>query len=147
MSVTTGRTENELPWTPVYQEYCPLLFEAINEGDKVAARFLQWLCGALAGYVITGAKKLNMQDREITMVVSGGVAKSGAILGEFLQQRLKEDLSGIKCVDARFEPVVGALLIEYDRLYPEGIPKEVTSCIEQSCTKKKLFREFSKAAV
>ena len=142
MSVTTGRTETETPWKPVYQEYCPLLFEAIRAGDRTASEYIQWLCDELARYVIVAAGKLNMLGREITVVLSGGVPKSGAIMGDLLQKRFEADLPAFKCLNARFEPVVGALLLEYDRIYPGGIPMEVTRNIEQSCVDRKLFRIF-----
>jgi len=136
MSVTTGRTETEIPWTPVYKDYSPLLFRAIEMKDQAAADYLEWFCDGLAGYVITAVKKLGMRDREITMVLSGGVPKSGAIIGETLEKRLREDLPRVKCLDARLEPVAGALLLEYDRLYPDGIPPEVIVRLKRSCADK-----------
>ena len=143
MSVTTGLSESDKPWMPEYKEYSHLLFQAVNAGDPVANRYLEWLCGELARYVIVAARKLNMQNREITMVLSGGVPKSGSLMVDILQQKLKEELPGIKCIHGRFEPVVGALLLEYDRLYPEGFPKDLIQNLKQSCTERNLFRSVS----
>ena len=143
MVVTTGRTETEKPWVPVYKDFSPLLFQAINLGDSVATDYLEWFCRELAQYVIIAAHKPNMQNRKITMVLSGGVPKSGSLMVDLLQSRLKEELPGINCVHARFEPVVGALLLEYDRLYPSGIPEEVMRHIERSCTERNLISTFS----
>jgi N-acetylglucosamine kinase-like BadF-type ATPase len=142
MSVTTGRTETELPVRPVYKEYSPLLFQAIRMGDAVAREYIEWFCRELARYVIVAARNLSMQDRDIVMVLSGGVSKSGSIMVDLLQQRLKEELPGIRCLNARFEPVVGALLLAYDRIYPEGIPAEVMSRLEDCCGERNLFRTF-----
>ena len=147
MSITTGRTETEKPWVPVYKDYSPLLFQAIEMGDNTSREYLEWFCAELARYVIIGARKLGMRDREISMVLSGGVPKSGSVMGELLQKRLEEDLPGIKCLDARFEPVVGALLLEYDRLYPGGIPDDVMRQTEQCCADRNLFRLVSGGAV
>ena len=143
MAVTTGRTETETPWKPAHKEYSPLLFQAIKMGDPVANDYLGWFCEELARYVIVAARKLSMQDREITMVLSGGVPKSGSLMVDLLQKHLLKDLPGIKCVHGRFEPVVGALLLEYDRIYPEGIPEEVMKRLEQGCAEHNLFRSFS----
>jgi N-acetylglucosamine kinase-like BadF-type ATPase len=142
MSITTGRTETELPWRPEHKEYSPLLFQAIKMGDKVAREYVEWFCRGLARYVVNAARKLKMEDREITLVVSGGVPKSGSIMTDLLQQRLKEDLPGITCLNALFEPVIGALLLEYDRLYPEGIPADVIGEMKRSCTERNLLREI-----
>ncbi|MDR2019980.1 MAG: hypothetical protein LBQ14_04360 [Treponema sp.] len=142
MSVTTGCAETSVPWIPSYKEYSPLLFQAINMGDTVAQRYIEWFCGELARYVIVGAGKLGMKDREITMVLSGGVPKSGSVMVELLQKNLRKDLPKINCLNARFEPVVGALLLEYDRLYPDGIPGEVMREIEHCSAERNLFRLF-----
>ena len=140
MAVTAGRNENELPWEPVYQDYSPLLFEAIKSGDKVSSEYLEWYCGGLAQYVINGAEKLKMRDREITLIISGGVPKSGTIISELIGSKVRERLPGVKCKNAVFEPVVGALLLEYDRIYPDGIPENIMRPLEQSCAKRNLFR-------
>ena len=143
MALTTGRSETERPWTPVYKDYSPILFQAIKMGDPVARDYIEWFCGELAWYIIIAAGKLKMREREISMVLSGGVPKSGSLMLALLEQGLKKELPGIKCLHARFEPVVGALLLEYDRLYPAGIPDEVTRRLEQSCAGRNLFRSFS----
>ena len=143
MHMTAGRNENETQWEPAFQDYSHLLFHAIKAGDKVAGGYLEWFCRDIARYVITGSKKLNMQDREITLVLSGGVAKNGALMSELLEKRLKEELPLLKCVNARLEPVAGALLLEYDRLYPDGIPQNVMQNIEQGCKERSLYRTFT----
>ena len=143
MALTTGSTETETRWQPNYQDYSPLLFQAIKMGDTVSKNYLEWFCKELAQYVIVASRKLGMQDREIRMVLSGGVPKSGSLMGKLIEKRLKEELPGVSCVNARFEPVIGALLLEYDRLYPEGISKEMMGQIERSCTEYSLFRTFT----
>ena len=142
MSITTGCSETEKPWIPVYKDYSPLLFQALRAGDAVANNYLEWFCHDLARYVIIAADKLGMREREITMVLSGGVPKSGSLMVDLLQKHLKEDLKGIKCVHARLEPVVGALLLEYDIIYPEGIPEAIMERLEKCCRERNLFRSL-----
>jgi N-acetylglucosamine kinase-like BadF-type ATPase len=143
MHITAGRHKTETQWEPLYQEYSSLLFQAIKMGDKVAKDYLDWLCKDLARYVIVASQKLNMQDREITVVLSGGVAKNGALMSELLEMELKKQLHKVKCVNARLEPVAGALLLEYDRLFTDEIPQDVMHRFEQSCTERDLFRKFT----
>jgi N-acetylglucosamine kinase-like BadF-type ATPase len=143
MSVTTGCTETDVPWTPSYKEYSPLLFQAVNMGDAVAKMYIEWFCRELARYVIVAAEKLGMKDREITMVLSGGVPKSGSIMVELLQKNLKQDLPGINCLNARFEPVIGALLLGYDKFYSGKIPPDLMREIERCSAERNLFRSFS----
>jgi N-acetylglucosamine kinase-like BadF-type ATPase len=143
MSVTTGCTETEVPWRPSYKEYSPLLFQAIKMGDAVAEKYIEWFCKELAHYVIVAARKLGMKNREVIMVLSGGVPKSGSIMVELLQKNLKKDLPGINCLNARYEPVMGALLLEYDRLYPDGIPEDAMKEIDRCSVERNLFRSFS----
>jgi N-acetylglucosamine kinase-like BadF-type ATPase len=142
MSVTTGCTETDIPWRPSYKEYSPLLFQAIQMGDTVAREYIEWFCRELARYVIVAAIKLGIQKQEITMVLSGGVPKSGSIMVDLLQKDLKEDLPGTKCLNARFEPVVGALLLEYDHLYPDGIPGDVMRDLERCSGEHDLLRRL-----
>jgi N-acetylglucosamine kinase-like BadF-type ATPase len=143
MSVTTGRAETEAPWRPVYQDYGPLLFQAIRMGDAVAKDYIDWFCAGLARYVTTAARRLDIQDRDFTLVLSGGVPKGGDVMRGLLEQKLKEEMPALRCVNARFEPVVGALLLEYDRLYPEGVPPEVMDELERSAGRYRLFRSLA----
>jgi N-acetylglucosamine kinase-like BadF-type ATPase len=143
MADTTGRTETEMPWRPVYKAYCPLLFQAIRMGDRVARNYIEWFCEELAQYVIVAARKLSMENREIILVLSGGGPKSGSVMVELLGQNLLKHLPGIKCLNARFEPVVGALLLEYDRLYPRGIPEKVIKELESCTAERNLLRSFT----
>ena len=140
MLCTTGRTEDELPKKPVYNEFCPLLFEAIRLGDAVSLQYIDQFCAALANYVIVAAKKLDMINKSFPVVISGGVCKGDNIITELIEKYLKEKIPGAYCINARFEPVVGALLLELDRIYSQGIPKNVLETLERCCMERKLFR-------
>jgi N-acetylglucosamine kinase-like BadF-type ATPase len=142
MMLTTGRTEEEKPWYyPVYQEYCPLLFRAIAEGDKVSIEYLDWLCGELVEYIVVGVKKLSIGERGFDVVLSGGVSKGGDIMGERLRCHLDRRLPNARFVEARLEPVVGALLLGYDKLYPNGVPEDVMKTLDKCCGERGLFRK------
>lgn len=138
--VTTGRTEEEGPKRPEYKEFAPLLFEAIRMGDRVAAEYADRFCRALAQYVIVAARQLGMQERPICVVISGGVCKGDSVISELVEKHLQAALPGAYCVDARLEPVVGALLLEYDKIYPQGVPQDVMARLEAACAARGLFR-------
>ena len=140
MVITTGKTEGEKPQYPVYKDYGPLLFRAIEVGDKVASEYLDWLCEGLVSYVDIGADILSVGGRNLTVVLSGGVPKGGDIMYERLEFFLKRRLPNAELVAARFEPVVGAILLGYDKLYPSGVPDDVMASLEKGCADRGLFR-------
>lgn len=137
---TTGRTENEEPIRPVYKDFAPLLFQAIAMEDSLAKAFLERFGRELAHYVVVAAQRLGMAERNITVVMSGGVCKGDSLLTKTVERYLRKELPGACCVDARYEPVVGALLLEYDKLYPNGVPCAVMAELERGCARLGLFR-------
>jgi N-acetylglucosamine kinase-like BadF-type ATPase len=142
MAMTTGRTEEEKPtFYPVYKEYSPLLFKAISKGDAVATEYLDWLCGELVEYIVIGVRKLNIGERPFNVVLSGGVSKGGDIMGERLDFYLNKRLPNARFVDAKFEPVVGAMLLGFDRVYPDGVPNDVLKTLDKCCAERNLYRK------
>ena len=139
--ITTGRTEHEKPTRPIYQQYSPLLFRAIAEGDKIATNYLDWLCKEIVEYVAIGVKKVAIGTRSLTVVLSGGVPKGGDIMYERLQHFLKVRLPKARCVDAKLEPVVGAMLLGYDKIYPSGLPRGLHETLEENSAKRGLIRK------
>ena len=140
MVVTTGRTVDEEPRCPVYKDYCPLLFRAVELGDPVACGYLDWLCEELVNYVVIGVNKLGIGERELALVLSGGVPKGGNVLRERLEHFAKVKLPNAHVIEARLEPVVGALLLQYDKIYPQGIPGGVLSNLYRNCSARSLYR-------
>jgi len=140
MEITTGCSEHEKPKDPVYKDYAPLLFRAIDLDDEVAKNYLDWLCKELVNYVVIGVNELSIGDRELNVVLSGGVPKGGDIMRHRLLSHLSKALPNASLIDAKLEPVVGALLLGYDNYYPQGIPKNVTDTLDLNCAERKLFR-------
>ncbi|MCL2819552.1 MAG: hypothetical protein FWD38_01775 [Oscillospiraceae bacterium] len=141
MMITTGRSEHEEPIYPVYKDYAHLLFHAIEQNDAISLSYLDWLCKELVKYVEIGVNELSIGQRNLDVVLSGGVPKSGDIMRERLHFYLTQALPNAVLIDAKLEPVVGALLLGYDRVYPDGIPKNITETLEQNCIDRKLLRE------
>ena len=142
MVITTGRTEDEKPNYPLYQSYAPLLFKAIDEKDKIAVDYLDWLVKEIVQYVVIGVNKVGIGDRKLNVVLSGGVPKGGDIMRERLQHYLKESLPNSTCVEARLEPVVGAMLLAYDKIYPNDVPEDVMKNLEKHAAERNLIRKI-----
>jgi N-acetylglucosamine kinase-like BadF-type ATPase len=142
MAITTGRTEDDKPQYPTYKDYAPLLFRAIGQGDAVACDYLDWLCAELVNYVVIGVNKLNIGKRGLTLVLSGGVPKGGDIMRERLEYFTMKKLPDAQVVEAKLEPVVGALLLQYDMIYPNGIPGDVLANLHKHCDKRGLYRKI-----
>jgi len=140
MEITTGRTEDEKPKYPEYKDHAPLLFRAIDQNDSVAYNYLDWLCRDLIRYVVIGVNELSIGNRELTVVLSGGVPKGGDIMRERLCHHLNQILPNAKLISAKLEPVAGAMLLGYDKIYPQGIPSGINDVFERNCMKYKLFR-------
>ena len=140
MHISAGSNEEGEQWEPAYKDYCHLLFKAVKAGDSVAVNYLEKFCQGLARYILLGAKKLAMQEREICLVLSGGVPKSGSLIVDLLKENLEKDLKGISCIQASFEPVVGALLLDYDKVYSGNIPMDIRSRLEKNCKVRNLLR-------
>jgi N-acetylglucosamine kinase-like BadF-type ATPase len=142
---TTGRTLDEPPRPPAYKEFCPLLFEAMRMGDAVSLRYIDEFCAALANYVAVAAKRLNIGGRPLPVVISGGVCKEGdGIVAELIEKHLKKTMPKASCLNARLEPIAGALLMELDRIYPQGVPEGVMRTLEGCCAERGLFRDVGR---
>ncbi|MCL2708761.1 MAG: hypothetical protein FWF03_06555 [Defluviitaleaceae bacterium] len=142
MALTTGRSEFEAPWRPRYHDYTHLLYKAISSGDEVAVNYFEKFSADMANYVISGAKRLGITDRPLTLVLSGGVLKNFG-MSEIIARRVLSALPGTRCVDAAYEPVVGSLLLGFDDVYPDGLPDDVLKNIDEGCEKFGLFRELA----
>ena len=141
MRITTGRTETEATWEVSYKDYCPMLFQAVRMGDETAYAFLDNFCKALVNYIVAGAKRLSLNKAGFPVVLSGGAPKGGAVMGEMLEKHLRAHFPKGICVEARLEPVAGALLLAYDRFYPDGIPGDVQENLEKHYREKHLIRK------
>jgi len=141
IEITTGYGEEEQPVYPVYKDHAALLFRAIERNDSVAYNYLDWLCKELIRYVVIGVEELSIGGRELTVVLSGGVPKSGDIMRERLLYHLQQALPNASLISAKLEPVAGAMLLGLDKIYPQGIPSGINDVFEQNCIQRKLLRE------
>ncbi len=121
-----------------YSKLCPLVFEAAAMGDAVAAEIL-WKMGIGWGeYVAAAARELGIaHETNIPVVCSGSVFKgSPHIPREAMQTVFAKKLPGASLVEARYEPVVGGVVMG---LYAIGA-KDWEHNLAQSAKKLGLLR-------
>jgi N-acetylglucosamine kinase-like BadF-type ATPase len=119
---------------PVVAELAPLVFEAYNEGDKVAGKIIDLACKGVALTVKAVVKGLNMNQDTFKIVLSGGNFTHQPVYVEKLRPQLKKVAPNAEAVMPKFEPVVGAILLALKECSISATP-EMLAHIEQSWAK------------
>lgn len=103
----------------------PVLVEAVRAGDAAAGRIVSEFGERLARYVTAGLRRFDMVHLEQDVVLSGGVFKADLPgLRESLARALAKDVPGARLREARYEPVVGALLLALEERGERGVSLE-----------------------
>ncbi len=96
---------------------CPLVFEAALAGDAVAVEIIVRQGKGLAEYATAMVRRFHMQDLEFEVVLAGSVFKGvGPLLIDTITQEVHREAPRARIVRARFEPVIGSVLLAYDAL-------------------------------
>ncbi len=96
---------------------CPLVFEAANTGDDVAAGIIVKQGLALAEYATAAIRRFGMQNLEFDVVLVGSLFKGqGPLLVDTITQAIHRVAPHAHVVRAQFEPAVGGVLLAYDAL-------------------------------
>lgn len=96
---------------------CPLVFEAADEGDAVAADIIIRQGEALAEYATASIRRFGMQGLEFDVVLSGSLFKGqGPLLIDTITQAVHRVAPHTRIVRTQFEPAVGGVLLAYDAL-------------------------------
>jgi N-acetylglucosamine kinase-like BadF-type ATPase len=121
----------------------PLVFQAACEGDQVACHIVKALGEGLAELVTAGLKRFDMAGLEVEVVLSGNIFKApGRLLQEVMSAAIHMAAPRARLVNARYEPVVGALLLGLEALgvaIDEGVKRNV----ETSSKRLGLIRELA----
>jgi N-acetylglucosamine kinase-like BadF-type ATPase len=119
----------------------PLLFEAACADDGVATAIIRSFGLGLAELVAAGLLRMNLAAEPVEVVLSGSVFKGP---GTLLQQTIAAGLAPVApaatLVDARYEPVVGALLLGLEALGWDG--PAAREAIEDGSRRHGLIREL-----
>jgi N-acetylglucosamine kinase-like BadF-type ATPase len=95
----------------------PVVFEAALEGDAEAARILVRQGEGLAEYVTAMARRFHMTNLTFDVVLAGSIFKGvGPLLIDTITQVIHQTAPKANIVRARYEPVVGSMLLAYDAL-------------------------------
>ncbi len=90
----------------------PILEQAVACGDAVAAQIVTGFGQRLARYVTAGLRRFDMAGLPVEVVLSGGIFKARLPgLGETVSQAILAAAPSASLIEARYEPVVGALLL------------------------------------
>ena len=104
-----------VPWLRL-GELAPLVFEAA-ETDDVAAQIVDRQAAEIVAFVRAAVKRLGLADREVEVVLGGGVLQAGnaRLLGG-IETELREVGPRLVVHVAASRPIVGSVLLGLDRL-------------------------------
>ena len=105
--------------------YLPILLEeAAKQGDNVAAQIWEDYGSAIVAFLTARMRKMELLNLETDIVLSGSIFKCkyrGFI--ERVQKEIRSKIPGAAIIEARYEPVVGAMLMGIERINGEGLAK------------------------
>lgn len=98
-------------------DLAPMVFDAAYEGDRVASGIVKSFGDGLAELVIAGLERFDMTGLEVDVVLSGNVFKgSSQLIEEVMIASIHLVAPRARLVNARYEPVVGAVLLGLEAL-------------------------------
>jgi N-acetylglucosamine kinase-like BadF-type ATPase len=98
-------------------ELMDVVVAAVRSGDAVAVQLVSDFGQRLARYVVAGLRRFGLTGLAPEVVLSGGIFKAElAPLRASVSAAILRDVPQARIVDARYEPVAGALLLALDRL-------------------------------
>jgi N-acetylglucosamine kinase-like BadF-type ATPase len=137
----TDFTTRKLTFKP--QSLYPCLLDAALEQDPAALDILRNFTDGLAAYVANALTRHLPSGCDAELVFSGGVFKGkGALVSDTVKKNIEPKFPRVRFVDARLEPVCGALLMLLDRRYNGKIPENVKNNFEVDCLQHDLTRKI-----
>jgi N-acetylglucosamine kinase-like BadF-type ATPase len=110
-----GMVEGMIPGERAY-EIAPLVFEEAGKGDQAAINIVTYFGVGCAELLVNGINRLEMADLDVEIVLSGGVFKAKSpLLREILARDVNREVPRAKFIEARYEPVVGAVLLALEK--------------------------------
>ena len=144
-----GITTRKLSFAP--QSLSPEVFKAAGKGDAVASRIVADFSEGVGAYLENAISRHLPRGCDAELVFSGGVFKGvGRMAADRIAESLAQKFPRLRFVNARLEPVCGALLMLLDRHYSVvekdgggngGIPPGVMKNFEQGCARYGLIRK------
>lgn len=123
------------------KDLAPIVFNTAGAGDTVSSKIIRSFGEGLAELVTSGLKRMNMTHLELEVVLSGSVFKGpGKLLEEVMAVEIHTVAPKASLVNARYEPVVGAMLLGMEAL-GLNTQNEVLRNIEVGCKEMGLVRQ------
>ncbi len=124
-----------------FKHIAPLVFEAAVAQDAAARHILIDFGSGLAELVTTALRRFEMHHMPIEVVLSGNIFKGR---GTLLEQTLRTEIAHVAplatLVSARYEPVVGAVLLGLEAI-GRNVTPAIQQAIESSCQRWQLIRQ------
>jgi N-acetylglucosamine kinase-like BadF-type ATPase len=134
-----AEVEQRLPGKGIL-DLAPLIFEEAALGDWAAVRILRNFGKGSARLVTHGLRRFHMTGIEVDVVLSGSVFKGqGTLLVDTIAKHIHKVAPRARLVNARYEPVVGAVLLGLEKARAPFTAK-VRAAIEESALKFGLVR-------
>lgn len=122
------------------KEIAPCLMRLAYEGDRAACEIIRSFGEGLAELVAAGLKRFAMESDEVEVVTSGNIFKGpGHLLQEVMLANIHMSAPKARLVNARYEPVVGAVLSGLEKIGVE-IDAGIKANIERSSQRLRLVR-------
>jgi len=126
------------------KELCGMIFESADEGDGVALKIINEFGISASRYITSGIKKYGLQDREVKIVISGGVFKAANnLLFETISNEIKDVAPKASIINALYEPVVGAMLLALDIKHHGKLAEDITANCHKSASALGLLRKIT----
>lgn len=101
-------------------ELSPLVMRGAKMGDAVALQIVNTAAERMVCYMEKAAKKLELDNEQVTLVLTGGVFKGdGEVLFQTIEKLIEEKNLHFVCTAANYEPVAGAALLLLDEIGSE----------------------------
>lgn len=114
-------------------ELSPLVMYAAKTGDSVSRQIIETAADRMVRYMELGARELGLENKQITLVLTGGVFKGdGQVLFDEIQRQIEEKHLRFTCTPAYYEPVAGAALLLLDELGAEKREKALETFAEDA---------------
>lgn len=134
-----AEVERRLPLNYIHA-IAPLVFQTAYEGDYVSGKIIRAFGEGLAELAVAGLRRFKMTDLAVDIVLSGSVFKGvGTLLEEVIIAYIHLAAPKARLVNARYEPVVGAVLLGLEAL-GTVVDEQVKQKIEESSRRLNLVR-------
>lgn len=121
----------------------PFVFECADEKDEISIDILTKFGEEISKFVYAGAKKLNITNEKIEVVITGGVfTRKNNIITETLKHELDKKSLDYTIVEPIYEPVLGALYMGYEEI-GVNIDDTIKSNIQKTVEENNLIRRRS----